>query len=340
MSNSQTKSDSILGDGSSTVSQILPHRHKPMWDLFITSKANTWSPGEINHGGDILQWETGVITDAEKLMVKRCLGFFAGSESLVANNLFAALGYIADPECRQYIQGAQMPEEGLHNWTIVHICDSLKLDINEVFEAYKSIPVIKAKDDFLMGITTNVSRPGFDPLSHEGKVEILQCLLAFYVICEGIFFFSGFAMLLSLGRQNKLQGIVDQIKYTLRDESNHISAGMYMINGIIAQNPELWTDDLKDKFTQFIIKAVQLEINYAKEVLPDGILGLNSAMFIDYMHYIGNRRLEAIGLDYRFPSNANPFPWLGEQVDVKPIGNFFERKVREYRKASELDEDW
>lgn len=335
-----TKSDRILGDGSSTVNQILPHRHKPMWDLFITSKANTWTPSEIPMSNDILQWETGGITDQEKLMVKRCLGFFAGSESLVANNLFAALSYIQDPECKQYIQGAQMPEEGLHNWTIVYICDSLKLDINEVYEAYQTIPVIKAKDDFLMEITTNVSRAGFDPLSHEGKIEILQCLLAFYIICEGIFFFSGFAMLLALGRQNKLQGLVDQIKYTLRDESNHISAGVYMINAIIAQNPEIWTEELKARFTKFIVKATQLEIQYAREVLPDGILGLNADMFIDYMHYIGARRVEAIGLDNPFPKVTNPFPWLGEQVDVKPIGNFFERKVREYRKASELDEDW
>ena len=79
---------------------------------------------------------------------------------------------------------------------------------------------------------------------------------------------------------------------------------------------------------------------YARDVLPTGILGLNSEMFIDYMHYIGNRRLEAIGLDYRFPSDKNPFPWLGEVVDVQAMGNFFERRVREYQQSGSLDDDF
>jgi ribonucleoside-diphosphate reductase beta chain len=147
-------------------------------------------------------------------------------------------------------------------------------------------------------------------------------------------------MLLSLGRQNKLTGLVDQIKYTLRDETNHIAAGIYMINSTIEQEPELWTAETQQMFTDFIVQAVELEIAYARDVLPNGILGLNSEMFIDYMYYIGNRRLEAIGLSYRFPNDVNPFPWLGEQVDVKPLGNFFERRVREYRNSSILKDDW
>jgi len=147
-------------------------------------------------------------------------------------------------------------------------------------------------------------------------------------------------MLLALGRQNKLQGISDQIKYTLRDESSHISFGIYIINTLIEQNPEIWTKSMQDEFIEHMKKAVELEIAYAHDVLPTGILGLNAEMFIDYMYYIGNRRIEAIGLDYRFPKDKNPFPWLGEVVDVQAMGNFFERRVREYQQSGNLEDDF
>ncbi len=297
-------------------------------------------PTEISMQSDIKQWKNNEITDDEKLLVKRCLGFFAGSESLVGNNLLlSAFKYITDAECRQYIL-RQAFEESLHNLTIVYICDSLDLDIDEVFTAYESIPSIKAKDDFLISITDDISRQDFKPHSKEGKQEILRNLLTYYVVCEGTFFFSGFAMLLALGRQNKLQGISDQIKYTLRDESSHISFGIYLINTLIEQNPSIWTRPIKEEFVEHIKKAVSLEIAYANDVLPTGILGLNADMFVDYMHYIGNRRLEAIGLDFRFPSDTNPFPWLGEVVDVQAMGNFFERRVREYQQSGSLEDDF
>ena len=115
-------------------------------------------------------WKSDALTEDERLIIKRCLGFFAGSESLVGNNLFTLFKYITDPECRQFM-ARQMYEECLHNDTIVYICDSLDLDINEVYEAYENIPAIKAKDDFLMKVTSDLNRSDFDTDSTEGKRE-------------------------------------------------------------------------------------------------------------------------------------------------------------------------
>ena len=334
------KTGELLTKNVACVGRILPHKHKYAWELFLSSCANNWMPTEISMQQDIQQWKNDEITDHEKLLVKRCLGFFAGSESLVGNNLLlSAYRFITDPECRQYIL-RQAFEESLHNLTIVYICDSLDLDTEEVFTAYQTIPSIKAKDDFLMEITSDISRQDFDPYTKSGKQEILRNLLTYYVVCEGTLFYSGFAMLLALGRQNKLQGISDQIKYTLRDESNHIAFGAYIINTIIEQNPSIWTKSMQEEFVEHVKKAVDLEIAYAHDVLPTGILGLTADMFVDYMHYIGNRRLGSIGLDFRFPGDKNPFPWLGEVVDVQAMGNFFERRVREYQQGGSLEDDF
>ena len=255
-----SKSGLILDEEIAGVNQILPHKHQFAWDLFLKGVANNWSPSEINMTDDIDQWKNDSLSSDEKLLVKRCLGFFAGSESLVGNNLLLTVArWVTDAECRQYIL-RQAYEESLHNWTVVTCCDSYGLKVNEVYEAYLNIPSIKAKDDFLMNITSDVNRQDFTTKSSEGKKEFLRNLVSYYIVCEGTFFFSGFAMLLALGRQNKLPGLSDQIRYTLRDESLHIQFGTYLINTIKEQYPSVWTKKFEEETIEHIKKAVELEI--------------------------------------------------------------------------------
>jgi ribonucleoside-diphosphate reductase beta chain len=324
------KTNEIISDKIAAVNQILPHTNKWAWDLFIDGAANNWMPTEISMAKDIEQWKSDLLSEDERLVVKRCMGFFAGSESLVANNLLLSIfKYVTDPECRQYIL-RQAYEESLHNLTVVYCCDSLNLDVDEVYQAYNSIPSIKAKDKFLMNISTDINRPDFNINTLEGKRELLRNLITFYVICEGIFFFSGFAMLLSFNRQNKLPGVGEQIQYTLRDESLHIKFGMSLISHIRSDNPKIWTKAFEQETLEHIETAMELEVAYAREVLPNGILGLNSDMFINYVQYIANRRLEGLDLPAAYEDVQNPFPWMSEIIDLEKCKNFFETRVTEY----------
>ena len=276
-----SKTGLIFGEDVAGVNQILPHKHPEAWDMFLKGTANNWSPAEINMSTDIEQWKNNELTEDEKLLIKRTLGFFAGTESLVGNNLLLTVNrWVTDAECRQYIL-RQAYEESLHNWTVVTCCDSYTLKISEVYEAYLNIPSIKAKDDFLMNVTTDVNRQDFSTKTTEGKREFMRNLVTYYLLAEGTFFFSGFAMILALGRQNKLPGLSDQIRYTLRDETLHIQFGTYLINTIKEQYPTVWTKKFEEETVEHIKKAVELEINYAHDVLPRGILGLNAKMFVD-----------------------------------------------------------
>ena len=330
------KSKEIISDKVSVVNQILPHTNKWAWQLFLDGAANNWMPTEVPMSKDIEQWRSSQLSDDERLMVKRCLGFFAGSESLVANNLLLSIfKFVTDAECRQYIL-RQAYEESLHNLTVVYVCDSLGLDIDEVYQAYLSIPSIKVKDDFLMEISTDINRPNFNINTIEGKKEFLRNIITYYVICEGIFFFSGFAMLLSLNRQNKMPGIGEQIQYTLRDESLHIKFGTNLINRIREDNPKVWSKSFEQETMSHIEKAIELEVQYAKDVLPNGILGLNSDMFIDYVKYIANRRLVNLNMDSPYKDAKNPFPWMSEIIDLEKCKNFFETRVTEYQSSSSL----
>ena len=331
------KTGEILGSDIAGVNQILPHVNSWAWDLYRKGKNNNWNPEEVPMVKDVQNWKGDVLTDPERLIIKRCLGFFAGTESLVGNNLFTLFKYITDPECRQYM-ARQMYEECLHNDTVVYICDSLDLDINEVYEAYESIPAIKAKDDFLMNITSDLNRPGFTTETIEGKREVTKSAFLYYIVCEGTFFYSGFAMLLALSE--KIPGIAEQIQYTLRDETLHIEFGTKILNKIKEQNPDVWTKEFEGELTQYLKDAVNLEIDYAKEVLPTGILGLNAEMFVDYMQFIANRRLKSLGMKFRYKSSKNPFPWLSETIDLDKQKNFFESKVTEYQNAGALSDDF
>jgi ribonucleoside-diphosphate reductase beta chain len=332
------KDGKLLGEDSAGVNQILPHVNKWAWDLYKKGKNNNWMPEEIPMVKDIQNWKSdNVLSDDERLLIKRCLGFFAGSESLVGNNLFVLFKHITDPECRQYM-ARQMYEECLHNDTVVYICDSLDLDISEVYEAYQTIPSIKAKDDFLMSITENLNDITVNNKTDADIEEVIKAAFTYWIVCEGTFFFSGFAMLLAMS--DKIPGIAEQIQYTLRDETIHIQFGTEVVNQLKVQHANVWTDELQQELIDYVKRAVDLEIQYAKDVLPTGILGLNSDMFIDYMQFIANRRLAAVGLPFKYDNASNPFPWLSETIDLSKQKNFFETKVTEYQNAGALDDDF
>lgn len=330
------KTGQIISANQTGVNQILPHVNKWAWDLYKTGKRNNWDPEEIAMTRDSQNWNSGMLSEDEKRVAKRTLGFFAGSESLVGNNLVTLYQYVTDPECRQYMS-RQIWEECLHNDTVVHICDSLSLDIVEVYEAYRTIPSIKAKDEFLMSVTDGILT-NVDVSTTKGLQEVVRAAFLYWIVCEGTFFFSGFAMLLAM--KDKLPGIGEQIEYTLRDESNHIKFGTMLINKIKEQNPQIWTKEFENELTEYLKQAVKLEIAYANDVLQGGILGLNSSMFVQYMEYIGNRRLEGIGMSYRFGSDTNPFKFLSEVQDLIKAKNFFETRVIEYQSSGALSDDF
>jgi ribonucleoside-diphosphate reductase beta chain len=153
---------------------------------------------------------------------------------------------------------------------------------------------------------------------------------------EGIFFYAGFAMMLSFKRMNKMIGVGEQFQYILRDESVHLAFGIDLINTIVAENPEAWTPDFKKATIENIKKSVDLEAEYARDCLPSGILGLTSETVIQYVQYTADRRLERLNLPQIY-NVKNPFPWLSEVIDLRKEKNFFETRVTEYKTGGQLE---
>jgi len=201
---------------------------------------------------------------------------------------------------------------------------------------YREIPSITSKDEFEMELTKGLIQGETETI--KGLQQFLKNLIGYYIIMEGIFFYSGFVMILSLFRRNLMPGIGEQFQYIIRDETIHLNFGIDLINGIKQENPKVWTEKFLDEMIDFIKNGVRLEIAYAFDCLPRGILGLNADLFIDYVQHIADRRLERIGLPAQFGSH-NPFPWMSEAVDLIKEKNFFETRVTEYQTASVLSWD-
>ena len=322
------------------VNQLVPFKYDWAWQKYLDGSANHWMPQEINMTADVALWkDKNGLTEDEKRIVMRNLGFFSTADSLVANNIVLSVyKHITNPECRQYLL-RQALEEAIHTHAYQYVIESLGMDEGEIFNMYKEIPSVAKKAAWALPFTKSLSDQTFETGTEENDKILLRNLIAFYCVLEGIFFYCGFTQILSMGNRNKMTGTAEQFQYILRDESMHVNFGIDMINQIKLENPNLWDEEMQKQAETMILQGTQLEIEYAQDTMPKGILGMNSEMMAEYLHFIANRRLTQIGLNEAFPNASNPFPWMSEIMDLRKEKNFFETRVIEYQTGGALNWD-
>jgi ribonucleoside-diphosphate reductase beta chain len=332
--------DKRIINGASDVNQLVPFKYKWAWEKYLATCANHWMPQEVNMSRDISLWKSPQgLSEDERRLVKRNLGFFVTADSLAANNIvLGTYRHITAPECRQFLL-RQAFEEAIHTHAYQYIVESLGLDEGEIFNAYHEVRSIRDKDEFLIPFIDTLTDPNFRTGTVETDQALLRSLIVFSCLMEGLFFYVGFVQILALGRQNKMTGAAEQYQYILRDESMHCNFGIDLVNTIKLENPQLWTAEFRDEIRKLFVRAVELEYAYAEDTMPRGVLGLNAAMFKGYLRFIANRRAQQIGLDALFPQEENPFPWMSEMIDLKKERNFFETRVIEYQTGGALSWD-
>ena len=320
------------------LNQLVPFKYDWAWSKYLAACNNHWMPQEVNMTADIALWKSDDgLTEDERMVIERNLGFFSTADSLVANNLVLAVyKHITNPECRQYLL-RQAFEEAIHTHAYQYCIESLGMDEGRLFNMYREIPSVAKKAQWALPYTQSLGDINFQTGTPEMDQRLLRDLIAFYVVFEGIFFYVGFTQILSMGRRNKMTGVAEQFQYILRDESMHMNFGIDVINQIKVENPHLWTEDFKKDMVKLVLEGVEMETKYAYDTMPRGILGLNAPMFEEYLQYIANRRLTQIGLPEEFKNAKNPFPWMSEVLDLKKEKNFFETRVTEYQTGGALN---
>ena len=322
------------------LNQLIPFKYAWAWEKYILGRRNHWMPDEIKMDSDVSQWNSlGVLTEEERQVVKRSLGFFSTADSLVANNIVLGVyRLITNPECRQYLL-LQASEEALHTHAYQYCIESLDMDQSEIFNMYHEIPSVGDKSEWALAHTAKLADSSFQTGTPTADRQLLENLIAYYCVVEGLFFYCGFALILAMARHGKMVNTAKQFEMIMRDESMHINFGIDMINQIKLENPHLWDADMQAKAIQMINEGLELEVAFAEDTMPKGIEGMNVQLMTEYLQYIANRRFVSLQLPEQYAVYDNPFKWMTRSIDQQKNVSFFEQDVADYQQGGGIDWD-
>ena len=186
-----------------------------------------------------------------------------------------------------------------------------------------------AKEEFEIRFIKRMTEQTLDITTTEGKQDFVRNLVAYNVILEGIWFYSGFMVALSFRQRNLLRNFGSLIDWIVRDESLHLKFGMNLILTVLEENPDVATEEFAAEIRQMILDAVEMEEAYNRDLLPGGILGLNADYINQYVRYLADRRLEELGFGPHY-NVANPAKWMAAANDTLQLVNFFESTNTSY----------
>ncbi len=317
---------------------ILPLKYQWAYDLYRTMKNNHWEPEDIPMQKDVEQWRdtSGTISDIDRWIIKMAIGYFSAAEGIVGDNIIHVTREVVTAPELKLVLGRHAHEENIHADSLVYMISSLGINPHECEAMFEDIPTIKDKNSLVVN-NSRALRKDLDFNDLRNKQELAKNMFLFGQCMEGTQFYGLFGMVLSLYRQNKFPGIGQMFRYTLRDESNHISLFKHLLLDLVDENPDIWTDAFQAELSELMKEAVRLEKAFIADCLPVNALGLSAEEFSQYIDYIADRRLEGVGLAPLNPGVQNPLPWLAELMDVSKEQNFFEGRVTEYQKAGALE---
>ncbi|WP_018157915.1 ribonucleotide-diphosphate reductase subunit beta [Demetria terragena] len=318
---SATHNTQILGTGISEGLLLKPIRYDWAYELYNQAVANTWFPHEVQLGEDLADFER--MTDEERHAVTFLMSYFNPNELLVNKALaFGVYPYINAPEAHLYL-AKQMWEEANHCVAFEYVLETFPINRAEAYDAHVTVPSMAAKEEFEVRFIQRMSEQTLDINTTEGKQDFVRNLVAYNVILEGIWFYSGFMVALSFRQRNLLRNFGSLIDWIVRDESLHLKFGMNLILTVLEENPDLQTEEFAAEIRQMILDGVVMEERYNHDLLPNGILGLNADYINTYVKYLADRRLEELGFEPEF-NVSNPAKWMATANDTLQLVNFFE----------------
>ncbi|GAA3855447.1 ribonucleotide-diphosphate reductase subunit beta [Tessaracoccus defluvii] len=318
---------SILGTGIQEGLLLKPVTYRWAMDLYDQAVANTWFPNEIQLGEDLADFAR--MTDDERHALTYLMSYFNPNELLVNKALaFGVYPYVNAAECHLYL-AKQMWEEANHCMAFEYVLETFPIDREQAYGSHVNVPSMAAKEEFEVRYIRRMTEDTLDISTVEGKQDFVRNLVAYNVILEGIWFYSGFMVALSFRQRNLLRNFGSLIDWIVRDESLHLKFGINLILTVLEENPEIATEEFSAEIRQMILGAVTLEEEYNRDLLPTGILGLNGSVLNDYVRYLTDRRLEELGFEPEFHVQ-NPAKWMAAANDTFELVNFFEATNTSY----------
>ncbi len=314
---------------------VLPLKYHEAYRIYKQMKANHWEPDVIDMTKDCATWNSNKLSSRERWIIEMGVGYFSAAEGIVGDSVLHVIEDNLSAAELKHASLRQIAEESIHMDSLLHIIGSLNIDLDEVTAKFQDIPSIRKKNAYITRHMPEL-KMGIDLTQTVNKQKFAKALFGITQVMEGTQFYALFAMILSLHRQNKMTGIGQMFQYTLRDESNHIALGRYILEQLIEENPEIWTEEFRAELVEFMREGVELEKEFVKDCLPEDMVGMTQQDYLDYVDYNADRRLTSLGLPALSTVKNNPFLWLDEVIFLKKEKNFFETRVTEYQTSGSV----
>lgn len=291
---------------------IFPIKYHDLWAKYKQHQAVHWTPEEIDLSRDMKDWEK--LNENEKYFIKHILGFFAGSDGIVMENLVSRFSReVCIPEAK-FFYAEQNIIEAIHSETYSLLIDTYITDNEEktkILSATQTIPAVKKKADWALAWIEN-------------DADFAQRLVAFAVV-EGIFFSGSFCAIFWLKQRAIMPGLTLSNEFIARDEGIHVEFATLLYSKIVNRLP-------KETVIQIIREAVKIEKHFITKALPCELIGMNAKLMGHYIEFVADRLSLQLGYSkiYKTP---NPFPFM-ENMSLENKDNFFEKRVSTYAKAT------
>jgi len=311
---------------------LRPMKYPVFFEQYKAAIKNTWTVEEVDFSNDVSDLRQRM-TAAEQHLISRLVAFFATGDSIVGNNLVLNLyKHVNSPEARMYLS-RQLFEEAQHVDFYLTLLDTYIAEPEErkkAFDAVENIPSIRCKADFCFKWIDSIQALDRIQTVNDRRKFLLN-LVCFACCIEGLFFFAAFAYVYFLRSRGLLHGLAAGTNWVFRDESAHIEFALEVIRTVRRQEPGLFDKGTEDRVVEMLKEAVDCEMAFAEDVLSLGVGGLSASDMLEYLRYVADRRLEALGIAKVFRAK-NPFGFM-ELQDVQELTNFFERRVSAYQVA-------
>jgi ribonucleoside-diphosphate reductase beta chain len=317
----------ILGSGLRDGLSLKPIRYQWAYDLYNQAVANTWFPNEVQLVQDLADFDK--LSDDEKEALKTVISYLNPNELLINKSLaFGIYPYVNAAEAHCYLS-KQMWEEANHFMTFEYIIETFPFDRAEIYAAGYGKKSLRDKSDFQTKYVGRMLNHKLDVTTTEGKKDFVRNLVAYNIVLEGIWFYSGFMVGMSFRRRKLLRNVGTLLDWITKDENLHLTFGINLLLTVLAENPDLQTQEFANEIRGLILQAVDLEMAYNRDMLPNGILGLNADYVNQYVKFMTDRRLVELGFEPEYHV-ANPAKWMAAANDTLELVNFFESTNTSY----------
>jgi ribonucleoside-diphosphate reductase beta chain len=308
---------------------LRPMKYPHFFDRFRDAIKNTWTVEEIDLHSDLA--DLAKLSPAEQHLVGRLVAFFATGDTIVANNLVLNLyQHVNSPEGRLYLS-RQLFEEAVHVQFYLNLLDTYVPSPSEraaAFAAVENIPSIARKAEFCFRWIDSIYELRSLRTRDDRRMFLLN-VICFAACIEGLFFYGAFAYVYFLRSRGLLHGLASGTNWVFRDESMHMAFAFDVVDQVRAEEPDLFDDTMVQQVRDMLAEAVECEVQFAADLLEQGVSGMSLTDMREYLQHVADRRLAQLGIDPMYGSQ-NPFAFM-ELQDVQELSNFFERKVSAYQ---------